>query len=257
MAIQTKNPATLEVLKTFEEISDLVLGQKITKAQTAFESWKETIFAERAVLMHKLANYLREHADEFSMLQTIEMGKTLSSGKPGIEKCAGVCDYYADNAEKILTPEFFSTDASEQYAEFDPLGIVLAVMPWNFPFWQVYRFAVPAIMAGNVGLLKHASNVPQCAEMIEKAFLEVGFPEGVFQNLFINSSRVEKVIRDPRVMAVTLTGSEKAGADVARIAGVILLLCLLMLIFLCRQKLRSTRDFKIMSDKVVLRRSGF
>lgn len=219
MAIQSKNPATLEVLKTFEEISDVVLDEKIARAQAAFESWKETTFAERADLMRRLGDYVRQHAEEWGTLASLEMGKTRSAGIAEVNKCATVCDYYADNAEKILSHETFDAGGAENYVEFDPIGIVLAVMPWNFPFWQVFRFAAPAIMAGNVGLLKHASNVPQCAESMEKAFNDVGFPPGVFQNLLVSSARVERIIRDPRVMAVTLTGSEKAGSDVARIAG--------------------------------------
>ena len=219
MAIQSQNPATLEILKTFDELSDVELENKIAKAQTAFDSWKKTSFEERKNLMIKLGAYLREHAQELSMLQTLEMGKTISSGPAGIEKCAMLCDYYANNAEKILAHENVGDENSGKYIQFDPLGIVLAVMPWNFPFWQVYRFAIPAIMAGNVGLLKHASNVPQCAEMIEKTFVEAGFPEGVFQNLLIGSAKVERVVRDSRIMAVTLTGSEKAGSEVAKVAG--------------------------------------
>jgi len=219
MAIQSKNPATEEVLKTFEEISNEELEQKLSLASEAFKSWKKTTFKERAVLMRKLGDYLRGHTEEFSKLQMLEMGKTMKSGPVGIEKCASLCDYYADNAENILSPEILHTDKKEQYVEFDPLGVVLAVMPWNFPFWQVYRFAVPAIMAGNVGVLKHASNVPQCAEAIEESFRASGFPEGVFQNLFLSSSRVEGVIRDDRVVAVSLTGSEKAGSEVASVAA--------------------------------------
>ena len=219
MAIQTKNPATLEIIKTFTELTPEELSEKINKAQDAFLAWKETTFTERKNLMLKLASYLRKHSNEFCLMQSIEMGKTISSGPLGIERCALLCEYYAKNAEKILSNEIVNIDAKKRYVEFDPLGIVLAVMPWNFPFWQVYRFAIPALMAGNVGILKHASNVPQCAEMIEKSFKEAGFPKDVFQNLLISSSLVENVIRDTRVMAVALTGSEKAGSDVARIAG--------------------------------------
>lgn len=217
--IQSKNPTTEKVLKSFKEISDKELEKKFSLASEAFQSWKKTSFRERATLMLKLGDYLRNHADKFSKLQMLEMGKTMKSGPIGIEKCALLCDYYADNAEKILAPEKLNTDKKEQYVEFDPLGIVLAIMPWNFPFWQVYRFAVPAIMAGNVGLLKHASNVPQCAQAIEESFRACGFPEGVFQNLFLPSARVEKLIRDSRISAVTLTGSEKAGSEVAGVAG--------------------------------------
>ncbi len=219
MPIQSKNPTTEEVLKTFTEISNEELEKKVSLAVKTFETWSKTSFKERADLMRKLGDYLRSHKEEFSKLQMLEMGKTMKSGPIGIEKCASLCDYYADNAENILKQEILHTDKKEQYVQFDPLGVVLAVMPWNFPFWQVYRFAVPAIMAGNVGLLKHASNVPQCAEAIEESFRASGFPEGVFQNLLLPASRVEGLIRDPRVAAVTLTGSEKAGSEVARVAG--------------------------------------
>ncbi len=219
MAIQSKNPSTEEILKTFSEITEAELEEKISLASSAFSSWKKTSFEERASLMRKLGKYLRTHTEEFSKLQMLEMGKTMKSGPSGIEKCASLCDYYADNAEKILSHETLQTNNKEHYVEFDPLGVILAVMPWNFPFWQVYRFAIPALMAGNVGLLKHASNVPQCAEAIEESFRASGFPEGIFQNLFLSSSRVEGLIRDNRIAAVTLTGSEKAGQSVASIAG--------------------------------------
>jgi succinate-semialdehyde dehydrogenase/glutarate-semialdehyde dehydrogenase len=219
MALQSKNPSTEEVIKKFDEISDIELGDKIARAQKAYVSWKDTSIKERAILMHKLAKYLREHSAELSLLQTQEMGKILSSGQASIEKCAAVCEFYADHAEEFLKPQELATPGEERYVRFDPLGPVLAVMPWNFPFWQVYRFAAPALMAGNVGLLKHASNVPQCAQAIEESFRACGFPEGVFQNLLISAPRVEEVIRDPRVVAVTLTGSEKAGSSVAMIAG--------------------------------------
>jgi len=219
MAIQSKNPVTEEVLKTFNEISDEELEKKLAKADEVFKVWKNTTFPERSNLLKKMADYLWEHSLELGRLASIEMGKTILAGKLEIEKCATCCEYYADNAEKILLNEKVEGNGSENYVEFDPLGVVLAVMPWNFPFWQVYRFIAPAVMAGNVGLLKHASNVPQCAEAVERSFLEVGFPSGIFQNLFVNSSRIESIIRDKRVVAVTLTGSEKAGASVASIAG--------------------------------------
>ncbi len=217
--IQSKNPTTEKILKTFREISGKELEKKISLAEKAFKSWKRTSLKERARLMLKLGEYLRSHAEDFSKLQMLEMGKTIKSGPIGIKKCALLCDYYADNAETILAPEILQTEAKEQYVKFDPLGIVLAVMPWNFPFWQVYRFAVPALMAGNVGILKHASNVPQCAQAIEESFRASGFPKGVFQNLLLSSSRIEGLIRDSRISAVTLTGSEKAGSSVARISA--------------------------------------
>lgn len=219
MPIQSKNPATEEILRTFEEISDATLEQKIKNAEKAFTEWKNTTFKERAALMRKLAVYLRENQESLADIQTREMGKTKKSGIPNIEKCALLCEYYADNAETMLNKEMIEGVDTNNHVRFDPLGIVLAVMPWNFPYWQVYRFAIPALMAGNVGLLKHASNVPQCAEAIEASFRTVGFPEGVFQNLLLPSARVEKLIRDPRVAAVTLTGSEKAGSEVAKVAG--------------------------------------
>ena len=219
MAIQTKNPATGEVVKTFDEVTDAELEAKLALSESAFASWKKTTFAERAKLMMKLADHLEENAEHLGELMSIEMGKTKSAGEGEVKKCASVCRYYAEHAERFLAPEPIATDASESYVAFEPFGVVLAVMPWNFPFWQVYRFAAPALMAGNVGLLKHASNVPQCAEAIEASFVASGFPQGVFQNLLLGSARVAGVIRDPRVKAVTLTGSEKAGMEVAKVAG--------------------------------------
>ncbi len=219
MAIQSKNPATGEVLKTFSELSDEEVKNKIGVGAEAFKSWRETSFEYRAGLMHKHAEYLRENKERLAKYASIEMGKTKAAAIIEVEKCATVCDYYADNAENFLVNEIIESTAKENYVSFEPLGIVLAVMPWNFPYWQAYRFLAPALMSGNVCLLKHASNVPECAESIEKSLLASGFPEGTFQNLFISSSKVESIIRDPRVMAVTLTGSEVAGRSVASIAG--------------------------------------
>jgi succinate-semialdehyde dehydrogenase/glutarate-semialdehyde dehydrogenase len=219
MAIQSKNPSTEEVLKNFEEISELGLVEKIDLAQDTFLKWRETYFLERSDLLKKHASYIRENIDSMAILASLEMGKTKKSAALELEKCASVCDYYAENAENILKNEILQSNASENYVSFEPLGVVLAVMPWNFPYWQVYRFIAPAVMAGNVGLLKHASNVPQCAQAIEDAFVNSGFPKGIFQNLFINSSRVENVIRHKYVKAVTLTGSEGAGRSVASISG--------------------------------------
>lgn len=229
MPIQSKNPATGEVLKTFEEITDAELEQKLSKAAEAFESWKKTTIEERAKLFIKLSDYLIEHKEELGKLSTIEMGKTASTAAGGLEKSALNCQFYAENTEKFLQPERVDTKASESYIHFDPLGVILSVMPWNFPFWQVYRGAAPALMAGNVMILKHASNVPQCAMAIEESFLKAGFPEGVFQNVLLGSARVEKVIRDPRIAAVTLTGSEKAGMEVAKVAGSEIKKCVLEL----------------------------
>src|SRR3989344_476330 len=229
MAIQSKNPVTEEVLKTFEEITDAELEAKLAKAARAFESWKQTTFEERARLFLKLSDYLIEHKEELGKLSTIEMGKTVATAAGGLEKSALNCQFYAENAEKFLQNEHVDTKATESYIKFDPLGVILAVMPWNFPFWQVYLGAAPALMAGNVMILKHASNVPQCAMAIEDSFLKAGFPEGVFQNILLGSVRVEKVVRDSRIAAITLTGSEKAGSEVAKVAGSEIKKCVLEL----------------------------
>lgn len=219
MAIVSQSPATGEVFAQFNELTGDELKKKLALAQGAFLNWRKTSFEERAVLMKKVAIKLREQKNDLAILMAQEMGKVLKAGQGEIEKCALVCDYYADNAEKFLTQENIITEAKESFVRFDPIGPVLAVMPWNFPFWQVFRFAAPALMAGNVGLLKHASNVPRCALSIEKIFIDCGFPIGVFQTLLIGSSVVEKIVSDDRVAAITLTGSEYAGSQVAAAAG--------------------------------------
>lgn len=219
MAIQTINPATGKVEKTFEEMPLNKVNESIEKAETAFRKWKEVPFAERSILLKKAAFILRNKKDDYGRILTFEMGKPIVQAIAEVEKCALVCDYYADNTEKFLTPEIVQTDASESYVRFDPLGIILAVMPWNFPFWQVFRFAAPALMAGNTCLLKHASNVPMCALAIEEVFAQAGFPEGTFKTLLIGSSIVNEVINHPYVKAATLTGSEKAGMNVASLCG--------------------------------------
>lgn len=219
MALRSINPATEEVIQEFDELSLEVVEQKLALAQSAFESWRETSFEERAELMHKAAQILRNNKSELALTMTREVGKTLSASEAEIEKCALTCDYYADNAIKFLAEETVETDAGSSYVRFDPIGIVLAVMPWNFPLWQVFRFAAPALMAGNVGVLKHASNVQMSGQAIEKVFVDAGFPEGAFLNLEVGSAKVEAIIRDPRIKAATLTGSEYAGSQVARVAG--------------------------------------
>jgi len=219
MAIQTINPTTEETVKTFEEFSHEKVNEIIASTHKAFLDWRETSFTERAELMHKAADILRERKRELGEIMTLEMGKPIKQAIAEAEKCAWVCDYYADNAEKILSEEKIETDATESYVRFDPLGVVLAVMPWNFPFWQVFRFAAPALMAGNVGILKHASNVPMCAEEIENIFRQAGFPDNVFRNLIISSKVVKEVIDNPLVKAATLTGSENAGRNVAERSG--------------------------------------
>jgi succinate-semialdehyde dehydrogenase/glutarate-semialdehyde dehydrogenase len=219
MALQSINPATEAVIQTFEELSSEQIEQKIALAQSRFESWRDTTIEERAAIMTKAAQALRDQKSKLAAIMTSEVGKTLAASEAELEKCAITCDYYAENAAKFLAPEHIATDGSESYVRFDPIGIVLAVMPWNFPFWQVFRFIAPALMAGNVGLLKHASNVQLSAAAIENVLLDAGFPEGCFVNLPIGSAKVEAIIKDSRVKAVTLTGSEYAGSQVAKTAG--------------------------------------
>ena len=219
MSIISVSPATLEVFKEFDELTEVELENKLAKSQATYLEWRKTSFEHRAQLMHKAAEILREQKKELAVLMAQEMGKVLKFGEGEIEKCASVCDYYADNAQSFLSPEIIPTESKESYVRFDSLGPVLAVMPWNFPFWQVLRFAAPALMAGNVGLLKHASNVPRCALAIEDIFVKSGFPDGAFQTLLIGAKRVESIISDERVVAVTLTGSELAGSQVAATAG--------------------------------------
>jgi succinate-semialdehyde dehydrogenase / glutarate-semialdehyde dehydrogenase len=214
MAIATVNPATGQVIKTFEPLSDAQIEVKLQRAADTFSSYKKVPFAERARMMLKAAAILESEKETFARMMTTEMGKTLRSAVDEAVKCAWVCRYYAENAESFLADEIVETTASRSYIRYQPLGAVLAVMPWNFPFWQVFRFAAPALMAGNVGLLKHASIVPQCALMIEDIFHRAGFPEGAFQTLLIGSQKVDRILGDPRVMAATLTGSEGAGIEV-------------------------------------------
>ncbi|MCP4566904.1 MAG: NAD-dependent succinate-semialdehyde dehydrogenase, partial [FCB group bacterium] len=184
-----------------------------------FLKWRETSFEHRSKLMFKTAETLRRNIDEYAEMMTLEMGKIITESRAEIEKSAWVCDYYAENTEKFLSDEVIETDASKSFVAFQPLGVVLAVMPWNFPFWQVFRFAAPALMAGNGGVLKHASNVPGCALAIERIFHEAGFPEDIFRTMLISSGKVKNVIRNDKIKAVTLTGSEPAGMNVASIAG--------------------------------------
>jgi succinate-semialdehyde dehydrogenase/glutarate-semialdehyde dehydrogenase len=219
MPMEVINPATGEHVKTFDTLSKEELGPAIRASHEAFLSWKNVSFAERAQLMRKAAKILRKDADKYAKLMTIEMGKPIRDGRAEANKCAWVCDYYAENAQVFLKKEKVQTDASRSFVSYQPLGVVLAVMPWNFPFWQVFRFAAPALMAGNAGVLKHASNVPGCALAIEEIFLKAGFPENIFRTLLIGSSLVNEVIENPLVMAVTLTGSTPAGKAVAKKAG--------------------------------------
>jgi succinate-semialdehyde dehydrogenase/glutarate-semialdehyde dehydrogenase len=217
--LRSINPATLEIVSETAELSDQEIDQKIAISEKAFLQWRQVSYAERALLMKKAANVLRDKKAEYGKLMSLEVGKTIAAGAAEVEKCALVCDYYAEHTAQFLKHETIPSDAQTSYVRFDPLGPILAVMPWNFPFWQVFRFAAPALMAGNVGLLKHASNVQGSGRAIEDVFQAAGFPDGTFFNLSISSGKVAAVIADKRVVAVTLTGSEKAGSQVAESAG--------------------------------------
>jgi succinate-semialdehyde dehydrogenase/glutarate-semialdehyde dehydrogenase len=219
MPIASINPATGETLQTFEPLSQTQLEEKLQQALDTFRSYSQTSFAERARMMQRAAEILETEKKDFARVMTLEMGKPINAAVQEAEKCAWVCRYYSENAEGHLADELVETNATKSYVRFQSLGVVLAVMPWNFPFWQVFRFAAPGLMAGNVGLLKHSSNVPQCALAIEDVFRRAGLPEGAFQTLLIGSDRVQSVLEDSRVAAVTLTGSEPAGRSVASIAG--------------------------------------
>jgi acyl-CoA reductase-like NAD-dependent aldehyde dehydrogenase len=219
MAIQSQNPATEEVLETFEEHTEAQINDVLERSAQAFKAWRTQPFAHRAQLMSQAAKQLRADAERLAEMMTLEMGKPIAQSRGEVEKCAWCCDYFAENAEAFLADIAKPSAASESYVAFDPLGTVLAIMPWNFPLWQVFRFAAPALMAGNVGVLKHASNVPQCALAIEEVFREAGFPEGAFQTVLVPGGKALSLIDDPRVAAVTLTGSEEAGALVAEAAG--------------------------------------
>jgi succinate-semialdehyde dehydrogenase / glutarate-semialdehyde dehydrogenase len=219
MPIATINPTTGETLRTFTPLTASELEARLACAESAYRRHRRTTFAERRRLMLKAAEILESEKEAFGRLMVTEMGKPLKAGIEEAAKCALGCRYYADNAERFLADEPIETSASKSWVTYQPIGPVLAVMPWNFPFWQVFRFAAPALMAGNVGLLKHASNVPQCALAIEDIFRRAGFPEGCFQTLLIETDQVKRVIEDPRVAAVTLTGSTNAGSHVASAAG--------------------------------------
>ena len=219
MAIATVNPATGQLIKSFEPLSDSQIEVKLQRAADTFSEYRKVPFAERARMMLKAGAILESEKENYARIMTTEMGKTFRSAVDEAAKCAWVCRYYAENAERFLADEVVETSASRSYIRYQPLGVVLAVMPWNFPFWQVLRFAAPALMAGNVGLLKHASIVPQSALMIEEVFRKAGFPEGAFQTLLIGSQKVEKILDDPRVAAATLTGSEGAGVQVGMAAA--------------------------------------
>ncbi len=219
MTIEVLNPTTGEQLKTYPEMTTAEVDATIDATHDCFLTWRDVPFTERAELMRSAARVLREKQDNYARMMAVEMGKPLREGRAEIEKCALTCDYYADNAEEFLAPEPVVTEATKSFVAFEPLGVVLAVMPWNFPFWQVFRFAAPGLMAGNTGLLKHASNVPDSALAIEEVFRLAGFPEHAFRTLLIGSGAVARVIENPKVMAATLTGSTPAGRAVAGTSG--------------------------------------
>jgi succinate-semialdehyde dehydrogenase/glutarate-semialdehyde dehydrogenase len=227
--VSSVSPLTGELLREFEQHSDDAVEKKIALAAATFREYRKISFAQRATMMLRAAEILEKEKDNFGRMMTQEMGKTLKSGVQEAEKSAFGCRYYAENAERFMADEDARTNASRSFVRYQPLGPVLAVMPWNFPFWQVFRFAAPALMAGNVGLLKHASNVPQCALAIEDILRRAGFPEGAFQTLLIGSDRVNAVITDRRIAAVTLTGSVGAGSSVATAAGKEIKKCVLEL----------------------------
>jgi succinate-semialdehyde dehydrogenase/glutarate-semialdehyde dehydrogenase len=219
MTIQTINPATEEVIATYEEFTPGQVGEALSEAHGAYLEWRTTLLDERARLMRAAAATLRDRQADYAALMTAEMGKPIIEAEAEVEKCAWNCEYFAENTGRFLGEQPIETNARESYVEFTPLGVVLAIMPWNFPFWQVFRFAAPALMAGNTAVLKHASNVTGSALAIEEVFRDSGFPEGVFRTVVVPGSRVEAIIADPRVSAVTLTGSSEAGASVAAASG--------------------------------------
>jgi succinate-semialdehyde dehydrogenase/glutarate-semialdehyde dehydrogenase len=214
MAIATINPATGQLVKSFEPLSDSQIEAKLKLAAATFPEFRKFTFAARGAMMNKAAGILESEKEDLGRLMTLEMGKTFRSAVDEAVKCAWACRYYAENAERFLADEDVVTNAKRSYVKYQPVGVVLAIMPWNFPFWQVFRFIAPGLMAGNVGLLKHASNVPQCALKIEDILLRAGFPQGAFQTLLIGARQVDAVLSDARVAAATLTGSEGAGVEV-------------------------------------------
>lgn len=218
--MQSRNPATEEIIAEYPEHSAAQIEEILQKADGAFRQWRRVSIAERGSLLKRVAAGFRRKRDDLAKLMTAEVGKTITASEAEVEKCAVACDFFAENAEKFLSPETIASDASRSYVRFDPLGPVLAIMPWNFPMWQVIRFAAPALMAGNVGILKHAPNVPGCALAIERAFAEAGFPPGVFSALLIADNQVaQRLVDHPVIRAVTVTGSDRAGAAVASAAG--------------------------------------
>jgi succinate-semialdehyde dehydrogenase / glutarate-semialdehyde dehydrogenase len=219
MPIVSINPATGTTIKRFKTATRGEIDAALDGAQRAFLAWRQTPFAARGRLLRAAAAVLRERGRHYARIITLEMGKPIAQALAEVEKCAWACDYYAEHGEQLLADEVVATEARLSVVHFEPLGVVLAVMPWNFPLWQVFRFAAPSLMAGNVGILKHASNVPQCALAIEDVFRRAKFPKGVFRSLLVGSAAIQSLIADDRIAAVTLTGSEPAGMQVAAFAG--------------------------------------
>jgi succinate-semialdehyde dehydrogenase/glutarate-semialdehyde dehydrogenase len=222
LALVSINPTTGETIKEYKEMTPEEVAEILEKSHEEFQRWQKVPFKKRRALMLEAAKILKENKHSYAKMLTIEMGKILKDAVAEVEKCAWVCEYYAENAEEMLQPEFVETDASKSFVAFQPLGVILAVMPWNFPYWQVFRFAAPALMAGNVGVLKHASNVPGAALIIEEVFRKAGLPEHAFRTLLIGSKQVAAVIENDAIKAVTLTGSDPAGRAVASKAGAML-----------------------------------
>ncbi len=219
MPITSVNPATGRPVQSYDPHNADEIEARIARAVVAQREFRGSRVEQRAAILHRAAEQLESRTGEFGRLMTVEMGKPIGAAEAEARKCAWVCRWYAENAARLLADEQVETNASRSFVRFEPIGIVLAVMPWNFPFWQVFRFAAPALAAGNAGLLKHASNVPGCALAIEQLLTAAGVPDGIFQTLLVGSDRVESLIRDPRIRAVTLTGSDPAGRAVARVAG--------------------------------------
>jgi len=222
MSIQTINPTSGEVLETFDTYSQQQINEALDQAHQAFLQWRTLSFVERGKYLHSIASHLRDHKTELGKTAVLEMGKTITEAEAEVEKCAWNCDYFADNAESFLADAKIVSNATESHVAFRPLGVVLAIMPWNFPYWQVFRFAAPALMAGNTTVLKHASNVSRVALHIERIFQEAGLPQGILRTVLVPGSETSKLIEDPRIAAVTLTGSEAAGVEVAATSGHVL-----------------------------------
>ncbi|HEX2970204.1 MAG TPA: NAD-dependent succinate-semialdehyde dehydrogenase [Bacteroidales bacterium] len=229
MSLKSINPFTNQLIKETEELSEADIEKSLIKSAYAFEAWRRTGFDEKIRLMRNVAEVLRRNSGKYASIMTSEMGKPITESKAEIEKCAWLCDYYAENASDFLKPDFIETDADSSYVLYEPLGTILGIMPWNFPFWQVFRFAVPTMAAGNTVVLKHASNVQMCAFEIENIFIEAGFPSSVFSNLAIGSKQIENVLSNDIIKAVSLTGSEAAGRNVGETAGKLLKKCVLEL----------------------------